>query len=49
VQLPAWPTDDHTTRIVFITQGIPPEALRNSLDVLASGDGSARYSTVTSS
>ena len=49
VQLAAWPTDDHTTRIVFITQGIPPEALRNSLDVLASGDGSARYSAVTSS
>ncbi len=35
VQLSAWPTDDHTTRIVFITRGIPREALSNSLKALA--------------
>jgi G3E family GTPase len=36
VQLAAWPSDDHTTRIVFITRDMAPEALRNSLEVLAS-------------
>ncbi|GAB4071191.1 GTP-binding protein [Ancylobacter sonchi] len=36
VQLSAWPSDDHTTRIVFITRNVEAEALRNSLEVLAS-------------
>ncbi len=36
VQLASWPSDDRTTRIVFITRDIAPEALRNSLEVLAS-------------
>ncbi|GLK84774.1 CobW family GTP-binding protein [Ancylobacter defluvii] len=34
VQLPAWPSDDHTTRLVFITRNMEPEALRGSLEVL---------------
>ena len=34
VRLSAWPTDDHSTRIVFITRGIPRAALSKSLEVL---------------
>jgi G3E family GTPase len=36
VQLPAWPDEDHRTRIVFITNGIPEAALRASLAALSS-------------
>jgi G3E family GTPase len=32
--LPAWPSDDHRTRIVFITRGVDAEALGQTLDVL---------------
>ncbi|MBS7541878.1 CobW family GTP-binding protein [Ancylobacter oerskovii] len=35
VRLANWPSEDHTTRIVFITRNMEPEALRNSLEVLA--------------
>ncbi|MCS0496287.1 GTP-binding protein [Ancylobacter sp. MQZ15Z-1] len=35
VQLAAWPSEDHATRIVFITRNIAPQTLRNSLEVLA--------------
>ncbi|WP_425104757.1 CobW family GTP-binding protein [Ancylobacter sp.] len=38
VQLEAWPSADHTTRIVFITRNIPPAALQRSLDTLAMGN-----------
>jgi G3E family GTPase len=30
-RLRRWPTEDHRSKIVFITRNIPPEALRNSL------------------
>jgi G3E family GTPase len=30
-RLRRWPSDDHRSKIVFITRNIPPEALRNSL------------------
>jgi len=38
VQLDHWPSEDHSTRIVFITRNIPPEALQKSLDVLVMGN-----------
>lgn len=36
VRLQRWPSEDHTTRIVFITRNISRTALQNSLDTLAS-------------
>jgi G3E family GTPase len=33
--LPAWPSADHRTRIVFITRGVDAEALDESLSVFA--------------
>ncbi|MDD0813304.1 GTP-binding protein [Curvibacter sp. HBC28] len=33
--LPAWPTADHRTRLVFITRGMDREALESTLDVMA--------------
>lgn len=33
--LAAWPTEDRRTRIVFITRGVAPEALGDTLDILA--------------
>lgn len=38
VHLAAWPSGDHSTRIVFITKGISQAALQRSLDVLAAPD-----------
>ncbi|MDF2998075.1 MAG: yjiA 2 [Xanthobacteraceae bacterium] len=38
VHLAAWPSEDHTTRIVFITRNISQAALQRSLDVLAAPD-----------
>ena len=38
VALPAWPSDDHATRIVFITKGISKKALQASLEVLTAPD-----------
>ena len=35
VRLASWPDADRRTRVVFITQNIPQEALQNSLDALA--------------
>ncbi|MFD2031877.1 GTP-binding protein [Ancylobacter dichloromethanicus] len=35
VRLQAWPSADHTTRIVFITRNISRAALQNSLQALA--------------
>lgn len=34
VRLAAWPGDDHRTRLVFITRGVDPAALEETLDVL---------------
>jgi hypothetical protein len=31
VLLPAWPSDDHRTRIVFITRDLPQEIIEKSL------------------
>jgi G3E family GTPase len=36
VRLARWPSDDHATRIVFITRNIPQAALQRSLEHLAS-------------
>jgi G3E family GTPase len=33
--LPAWPSADHRTRIVFITRGLDAQALEETLNVLA--------------
>ncbi len=38
VRLSVCPTEGHATRIVFITRGIPQEALSNNLEVLISED-----------
>ncbi len=40
VAMPAWPSADHSTRIVFITKGISRDALQASLDVLTAGSPS---------
>ena len=32
--LDRWPDNDHRTRVVFITQGIPRESLRDIIDLL---------------
>lgn len=34
-RLPAWPTADHRTRLVFIARGLDREALESTLDVMA--------------
>jgi len=34
VTLPAWPDEERASRIVFITRGIPREAIEQTLDVL---------------
>jgi G3E family GTPase len=36
IELEAWPTDDHDTRIVFITRGISEEMVRNLFSAIAS-------------
>jgi G3E family GTPase len=33
VQLPAWPSDDHRTRLVFITEGLRRDVIANTMDV----------------
>lgn len=33
VQLPAWPSDDHRTRLVFITEGLPRDVIADTMDV----------------
>lgn len=33
VQLPAWPSEDHRTRLVFVTEGLPREAISDTMDV----------------
>jgi len=33
--LPAWPSEDHRTRLVFITRGMDREVLESTLDVMA--------------
>jgi G3E family GTPase len=35
VRLDTWPSEDHSTRIVFITRNIPRDALQRSLELLA--------------
>ncbi|WP_088347892.1 MULTISPECIES: GTP-binding protein [Rhodomicrobium] len=40
VRLAAWPSADHSTRIVFITRNISQAALQRSLDLLAQGGAS---------
>ncbi|WP_371347988.1 GTP-binding protein [Ancylobacter sp. IITR112] len=35
VRLAAWPSEDHSTRLVVIARHIAPEALQHSLDILA--------------
>lgn len=35
VHLEAWPTSDHRSRIVFVVQGIKPEAVQRSLSIFA--------------
>ena len=37
VQLDRWPDDDHRTRIVFITRGVEPIALRDMLNMIVEG------------
>jgi hypothetical protein len=32
--LDRWPDSDHRTRIVFITQGIPKDSLKDIIDLL---------------
>ncbi len=39
--LDAWPSDDHRTRLVFITRDIDPEWLRNTLSLFETSDGAA--------
>ena len=38
VRLAAWPSEDRTTRIVFITRNIAPAAIQSSLNMLATGE-----------
>ena len=38
VLLPAWPTDDHRTRIVFITRDLPRETIEKSLAAFAEAE-----------
>jgi G3E family GTPase len=38
VLLPEWPSDDHRTRIVFITRDLPRETIENSLAAFAESD-----------
>jgi G3E family GTPase len=38
VLLPAWPSDDHRTRIVFITRDLPRETIEKSLDAFVEAD-----------
>jgi G3E family GTPase len=38
VLLPAWPDDDHRTRIVFITRDLPPDAIERSLAAFEAAD-----------
>jgi G3E family GTPase len=38
VLLPEWPSDDHRTRIVFITRDLPRETIENSLASFADAD-----------
>jgi G3E family GTPase len=38
VLLPEWPSDDHRTRIVFITRDLPRETIENSLAAFADAD-----------
>lgn len=33
VQLPAWPSHDHRTRLVFITEGLPRDVIAATMDV----------------
>jgi hypothetical protein len=43
VHLDAWPDDDHTSRLVFIVQGLEEAAIRSSLaDFLRRAAGSAQ-------
>jgi G3E family GTPase len=39
VRLPAWPDDDHATRVVFITRGLETGVIERSLDALQKASG----------
>jgi G3E family GTPase len=41
VLLPAWPDDDHRTRIVFITRGLPQQTIEESLAAFEEADAPA--------
>ncbi|MBV9584681.1 MAG: GTP-binding protein, partial [Alphaproteobacteria bacterium] len=38
VLLPAWPSEDRRTRIVFITRDLPPQAVEESFVAFAEAD-----------
>jgi hypothetical protein len=38
VLLPAWPSEDHRTRIVFITRDLPRETIEQSLAAYVDAD-----------
>ncbi len=38
-ELPAWPDDDHRTRMVFITQGLPSEAVEEFFTLIRQQNG----------
>ncbi len=43
--LEAWPSDDHRTRLMFITRDIDAAWLRNTLTLFETGDGAAMQPT----
>jgi G3E family GTPase len=42
VELAAWPSDDHSSRLVFITRGIPRENVANLFTVIGAVQGQAK-------
>lgn len=46
IELDAWPSDDHDTRLVFITRDIEPAVIEQLLDALMTVDASGMFEPV---